>query len=341
MDARGFSVPAMMPPRWGRMLPSFRTRRAPVRCEEPSASSPPEEAPQARPDNSAKSFENFAVEWQNTSGQDNWDGFRVEAANQVTKQMQAAHSLFLGTQLRQEGYIYQFGPQFQSDDGRTVMVARTGLDGGVNGRLIKKLGSSWELKASTASHMKSAERNMGEASLDYAGPDSTYTGKITWQGALILSGALSQRVLPSLTLGGDLTLVANGMSIGQVGARYEQGKDTFTAVVNRTPDPSSPTADQMNEFRLSYMHKLSERLSMGSEFKYTHANKESSLQMAYEYSFRQARVQGLLDTDGKVSCSAQDFTGFGFSGMIDYVRGDYKFGVVMHVQPPPEGQPPM
>lgn len=336
----------MLHPRWSRILPSFRTRSIVARCEESSPFPAGEEAPQPRPplETAAKSFEDFAAEWQSTSGQDNWDGFRIEAANQVTKQMQAAHSLFLGTQLRQEGYIYQFGPQFQSDDGRTVLVARTGLDGGTNGRLIKKLGKSWELKASASSHMKSAERNMHECSLDYTGEESTYAGKLTWQGAMILSASLSQRVLPSLTLGGDLTLVAaNGiMSIGQVGLRYEQGKDIFSATVNRTPDPKSPVADQMHEFKMQYMHRFSERLSMGSEFKYSHPDKESGLQLAYEYSFRQARVQGLLDTDGKVSCCVSDFTGFGFSGMIDYLRGDYKFGVVMHVLPQQEGQgPPM
>jgi len=345
MDSRKAPMPAMMmSPRWSRMLPSFRSRRGTVKCEEPSPFSVGEEAPQQKPAAPAKSFENFSCEWQNTSGQDNFDGFRIEAANQVTKQMQAAHSLFLGTQLRQEGYLYQFGPQFQSDDGRTVLVARTGLDGGVNGRIIKKLGSSFELKASASSHLKSAERNMHECSLDYAGTESTYTGKLTWQGAMILSGALSQRVMPSLTLGGDLTLVAaNGiMSIGQVGLRYEQGKDILTAIVHRTPDHKSPVADQMHEFRMQYMHKLSERLMMGSEFKYSLPDRESSLQLAYEYTFRQARVQGLLDTEGKVSCCVSDFTGFGFSGMIDYVRGDYKFGVVMHVLPQPEGeQPPM
>lgn len=60
--------------------------------------------------------------------------------------------------------------------------------------------------------------------------------------------------------------------------------------------------------------------------------------MAYEHTFRNARVQGLLDTEGKVSCSVQDFQGLGFSGMIDYVKGDYKFGVLMHVMPPGPGQ---
>jgi len=282
-------------------------------------------------------------EWQNISQQDNWDGFRLEAANQVTKHLQAAHTLFLGTQLRECGYIYQFGPAFQSEDGRTMLVARAGIDGAVNGRAIRKVGSSWEFKASSNSHLKDSQRNMHEGSIEFTGSDWTAAGKLAWQGAWLLGGAFTQRVVPSLQLGGDLTLVvSNLVTIGQIGARWTQGRDIFTASLSRTPDPKSPYGGNLHECRLQYLRKVTERLSLGSEFKYSHADQESGASLAYEYAFRQARVQGLLDTDGKVSCCVSDFTGFGFSGSIDYFRGDYKFGVVMHVLPQPEGgQPPM
>lgn len=274
------------------------------------------------------------------SQQDNWDGFRLEAANQVTKQLQAAHTLFLGTQLRECGYIYQFGPAFQSDDGRTMLVARAGLDGSVNGRVIQKVGSMTEFKASSNSHLKDAQRNMHEGSVEFTGSDWTAAGKMAWQGAWLMSGAFTQRVVPSLQLGGDLTLVAvNGVTIGQIGARWSQGRDIFTANISRTPDPKSPMGDNLHELRLQYVRRITERFSMGSEYKYSHPDKESGMSLAYEYSFRQARVQGNLDTDGKVSCCVSDFTGFGFSGSIDYARGDYKFGAVMHVLPQPEGAP--
>lgn len=288
-------------------------------------------------------FEMFSKEWQGISQQDNWDGFRIEAANQVTKHLQAAHTLFLGTQLRECGYIYQFGPAFQSEDGKTMLVSRVGLDGAVNGRAIRKVGTNLEVKASSNSHLKDEQRNMHEGSIEYTGNDWTCAGKLAWQGAWLIGGAFTQRVIPSLQVGGDLTFVTvNGVTIGQVGARYAQGKDVFNAAVTRTPDPKSQMmGENLHEFRLNYMRKVTDRLSIGSEYKYSYPDKESGMSLAYEYGFRQARVQGLLDTDGKVSCCVSDFTGFGFSGMIDYSRGEYKFGVVMHVLPQPEGQPPM
>jgi mitochondrial import receptor subunit TOM40 len=325
-----------------------------IRCEEqpaapltePTAATsdalPGEAAPAVKADDNAVQFEMFNKEWQSISQQDNWDGFRIEAANQVTKFLQATHTLFLGTQLRPEQYIYQFGPAFQSEDNRTMLVARAGLDGAVNGRAIQKVGKCIELKASSNSHLAEVQRNMHECSAEYTGSKLSAAAKLAWQGAWLFGGAFTQKILPSLQMGGDLTLVmVHGVtSIGQVGLRYNpDGRDIFTAAVSRTPDPKTPGANS-HEYRLQYVRKVTERLALGTEYKYSHPDMESALQMGYEYTFRQARVQGLVDTDGKVSCCVSDFVGFGFSGMIDYMRGDYKFGVVMHVLPQPDQQPP-
>mmetsp|Transcript_132236 Transcript_132236/g.411025 ORF Transcript_132236/g.411025 Transcript_132236/m.411025 type:complete len:359 (+) Transcript_132236:83-1159(+) len=343
-------------PRWGRVFRSFLPRVA--RAEEVPPPMPEAMPPMGAPGDEGAApvdmkppveeppvqFEMFSREWQNMAQQDNWDGFRIEAANQVTKWLQAAHTLFLGTQLRECQYIYQFGPAFQSEDQKTMLVARAGLDGAVNGRAIQKVGNALELKASSNSHLKDQQRNMHEGSLEYTGTDWTLGAKLAWQGTWLLGGAFTQRIMPSLHLGGDLTLVAvNGVtSIGQIGMRYANKQDVLTATLSRTPDPKSPTGVNLHEGRLQYIRRFTERLSLGTEFKYSHPDKESGLQLAYEYVFRNARIQGLLDTDGKVSCCVSDFSGVGFSGMVDYARGDYKFGFMMHVIPQPEpGQPPM
>lgn len=330
--------------------PIFPLARPPVRAEElgppPPMESPAEDSPPPKAEGeSPVQFEMFNREWQQIAQQDNWDGFRIEAANQVTKYLQAAHTLFLGTQMRENGYIYQFGPAFQSEDQRTVLVARAGLDGAVNGRAIKKVGSGLELKCSSNSHLKDVQRNMHEGSLEYTGTDWCIGGKLIWQSVWILGGAFTQKIMPQLQLGGDLTLVPqNGVTIGQIGGRWtsEGARDIFTAQIVRTPSPSNPL-ENLHETKLAFVHKVTDRLSLGSEFKYSHPDKESGLSLAYEYTFRQARVQGNLDTDGKVSCCVQDFHGYGFSGMIDYFNSNYKFGVVMHILPQPEGggQPPM
>lgn len=81
------------------------------------------------------------------SSQENFDGFRVEAGKPLTKNLQATHSLNLGTALSETPYSYQYGPVFQSDDEKTILIGKMGLDGVVTARIIKKiLGNSVDLK---------------------------------------------------------------------------------------------------------------------------------------------------------------------------------------------------
>merc|ERR1711953_936969 len=117
-----------------------------------------------------------------------------------------------------------------SEDGKTMLVARVGLDRAVNGRLIRKFTPNLELKTSANFHLKDPSRSMAEGTMEYTGSDFTCQGKVAWQGAVLLAGGFSQRIIPSLHLGGDLTLIPiNSVTIGQVGARWAQGKDIFTA----------------------------------------------------------------------------------------------------------------
>eukprot|EP00929_Paragymnodinium_shiwhaense_P118695 TRINITY_DN90612_c0_g1_i1.p1 TRINITY_DN90612_c0_g1~~TRINITY_DN90612_c0_g1_i1.p1 ORF type:complete len:346 (+),score=94.02 TRINITY_DN90612_c0_g1_i1:70-1107(+) len=315
--------------------PLFGSRRT-VRAEDAPAAAlgePPAEV--SGKETVPLQFQDFSKEWMQVSGQDNYDGFRIEAANAVTKHLQATHTLFLGTQMRPEGYIYQFGPVFQSEDARTMLVARAGLDGSVNGRWIQRFGGT-ELKVSSNSNLKDPQRNMHEASLEYNGAEWTAAGKLAWQGTVLLGGSFTQRITPSLQLGGDLTFVAiNACTIGNLAMRYAGQRDIFSATAQRSPDMKSAAGANLHELRMQYMRKVTDRLQIGSEYRMS-SDMESGMSLAYEYIFKSARIQGLLDTEGKVSCSVSDYTGLGFSGMIDYVRGDYKFGVVLHVIPQPE-----
>lgn len=81
-------------------------------------------------------YEQYGKEYMQITGQDNFDGFRLEASKQVTPQLQASHSFFLGTTMREEGHIYQFGPTFALDDGRLFLMGRYGDDGITSARLV-------------------------------------------------------------------------------------------------------------------------------------------------------------------------------------------------------------
>jgi mitochondrial import receptor subunit TOM40 len=284
-------------------------------------------------------YEAFSREYQALSGQDNFDGFRMEAGKAVTKNLQTSHSLFLGTQLRESGYLYQFGPTFHTNDGRTTFVGRVGLDGGVNARAIQKIFDSFEAKININSNLKDSQRNMTELALDYYGNNWACSNKLVYQGTWILNGSIAQEITKNLSLGGELTYVtANGVSIAGVGARYVSGSNIVSASLGRQPDFKNGPHMNTHSAKVQFVRRVSDRLTLGSEVEVTD-DKESQLRLCSEYAFRHARVQGMVDSSGKVSAFVSDFMGFGLSGMIDYVRGDYKFGFMMHVVPPPEAAP--
>ena len=299
-------------------------------------SSPPGEGESIHTAPTPVQYEQFSREFMAMSGQDNFDGFRIEAGKGVTKNLQTSHSLFLGTQLRESGYLYQFGPTFHTNDGRTTLVGRVGIDGGVNARAIQKVGSGVELKLNLNSNLQDSQRNMAEIGLDYSGKDWACSNKLVYQGTWILNGSIAQEITKNLSLGGELTYVtANGVSIAGVGARYVAGKNVWSATLGRQPDFKNGPHLNTHSAKLQLVRKVSDRLSLGTEIEVT-SDQESQLKLVSEFTFRHARVQGMIDTAGKVSAFVSDFMGFGLSGSIDYMRNDYKFGFMMHVVPQPE-----
>eukprot|EP01068_Selenidium_serpulae_P005911 Selendium_serpulae@DN4218_c0_g1_i1.p1 len=302
-------------------------------------------------------YDLYSREFQNVMAQDNFDGFHMEANKSVTPQLQASHALFLGTTLRPSGYIYQFGPTYQSENGNLVLLGRWDAEGIVNGRLIKRFASDAsnissmarmnespapsEFKVNFVSSLLEKQRNLCEFTYDSAGSDWASSMKASWQGAWFLSGAFSQVIAPRLQLGGELSWIsAQGATTGSIGARYAHKDNFLSAQLSRGPDFSSETSilDQTHGAKVQFVRKVNDRLSLASELN-VNTDMESALKMGYDYTFRQARVQGAVDTSGKVNVYCQDATGFGVSGMIDFWKGDYKFGFLMRVVPPPPDAP--
>jgi mitochondrial import receptor subunit TOM40 len=296
-----------------------------------------EEKPEEKP----ISFENMAKEWTQASSLENFDGFRIEATNVATKHLQTSHSLFLGTSMREQQYIYQVGPTFVSDGGKTQIMGRYDLDGSLNGRAVQKLSEDTEVKATVHSTPKDPMRNMLEVGIEQTGFDWAAGAKIGWQGTWLVNGSYTQEITKNLTMGTELMWFAmNSASIGSLAFRYAPGQDIFYGQYTRSPDFQTQFGKNVNQVKLCYTRKVSDRLSLGSEYELTLENLGSSMKAGYEYTFRHARVQGTVDSAGRVACFVTDFMGFGFSGLVDFARGDYKFGFLFHIVPSDEGAPP-
>ncbi|PHJ18972.1 eukaryotic porin domain-containing [Cystoisospora suis] len=300
-------------------------------------------------------YEQFSREWMGVASQDNFDGFRLEATKQVNKALTANHTFLLGTQSKEGGCSYSFGPtlvigepdeaaQQEGEMPAFFGMARLSSDGFLQTRFIKGISKTFDIKFNSNSSLNedAKDKAMHEISFDKMGADWTANFKLAWQGTWILNGLFTQVITPKLQLGGELTWVtANGISMGSVGARYAVNDNNIvTCQIGVGPDFSSPVgyASDVYSGKAQYIRKVTDRLSIGTEFEYVHPDTSSALRVGWQYLFRQARVQGLVDTAGRVAMFAQDYNGFGLSGMIDYWHGDYKFGFQMNVVPPPPAQ---
>ncbi|CDO63359.1 mitochondrial import receptor subunit TOM40, putative [Plasmodium reichenowi] len=288
-------------------------------------------------------FENLNKEYKFITTQDNFDGFRFEVDKNINKFLQSTHTLFLGTTLREVGYLYQFGANFTNLDNTLLMISRINIDGSVNGRFCKKINNTIDCKLNFNTYAKSDTRNMYEMSLEVNKPLYTYNFKSIWQGAWIFNTSYTQLLTKKLQAGVDLTYIAsNCASIGSFGLRYNHKNNVLTMQIVRQPNFKSPEfmLNQTHLYKIQYAKKISDRLSLGTELEITPQTKESAMRLGWDYSFRHAKVQGSIDTSGKISVFTQDYSGFGVSGYIDYLNNDYKFGFMMHISPSQEQPQP-
>eukprot|EP00070_Physeter_catodon_P036419 XP_028343313.1 mitochondrial import receptor subunit TOM40-1-like [Physeter catodon] len=278
-------------------------------------------------------YEQFSREWMGVSGQDNFDGFRLEATKQVNKVLTANHTFHLGTTTKEGGCSYSFGPtivigepdeaaQQEGEMPKFFGMARLSSDGFLQARFIKALSKTSDIKFNSNSSLSEGAKDkaMYEICLDKVGNDWATNLKLAWQGTWIVNGLFSQVITPKLQMGGELTWVF--IRAGQIGVG---------------PDFSSPLglATDVYSGKAQYVRKVTDRLSVGTEIECAHPDMSSSLKLGWQYLFRQARVQGTIDTAGRVAMYSQDYNGFAVSGLIDYWHGDYKFGFQMNVVPPP------
>lgn len=287
-------------------------------------------------------FENLNKEYKYITTQDTFDGFRFEIDKNVNKYLQSTHSLFLGTSLRDIGYLYQFGANFTNADSSLLMISRINIDGTVNGRLCKKVTDEIDFKFNFNTFARKDTINTYETSIEVNKPIYAYSVKTVWQGTWIFNASYTQLLTQKLQAGVDLTYIsANCASIGSMGLRYNHNNNVITMQATRQPNFKAPELmlNQVHAYKIQYAKKISDRLSLATELEITPETEESAMRVGWDYSFRHAKVQGTIDTSGKISVFTQDFSGFGISGFIDYLNNEYKFGFMMHISPSRD-QPP-
>eukprot|EP00918_Siedleckia_nematoides_P091999 GHVU01202029.1.p1 GENE.GHVU01202029.1~~GHVU01202029.1.p1 ORF type:complete len:441 (+),score=48.06 GHVU01202029.1:1122-2444(+) len=258
-------------------------------------------------------YDQFNREFANTSQIDVFDGFRLEASKRVAPGLLASHSLILGTSSSPDGAAYQFGPVYTSPDSKTTLMARCGLDGMVTCRWFQKFSELVSFKMSAQSAVGKEPLLVSEFSLEFHDAQSYASAlRMSWQQRCwIFEGNYSKVLSPNLQAGFSLLAIPmNLVSILSGGFRYAAGRNVVSGTLTRQPDfdRKSVVDQSLHTAKVNYTRRLSDRLSFVTELEASDSL-DSNLQVGYDYSFRQSRIQGMVDTKGQLSLLLQDASG--------------------------------
>ncbi|RID80156.1 hypothetical protein BRARA_A02838 [Brassica rapa] len=127
-------------------------------------------------------------------------------------------------------------------------------------------------------------------------------------------------VTPRLSLGGEVFWagVPRKSGIGYA-ARYETDQMVASAQVAST-----------GNVVMNYVQKISEKVSLATDFVYNYFSRDVVASVGYDYILRQSRVRGKIDSNGVTSALLEERLSMGLnfllSAEVDHKKKDYKFG---------------
>mmetsp|Transcript_47072 Transcript_47072/g.106611 ORF Transcript_47072/g.106611 Transcript_47072/m.106611 type:complete len:240 (-) Transcript_47072:117-836(-) len=237
-----------------------------------------------------------------------------------------------------------------------------GLDGSRMVRCVSKIGQASELMFVFNSERGSRGPPMTVVEFEGTATGSDWTASVKpgYQPSVpTLEASVSQMVTPGFHVGAKLLGLLPPSNPGMmpppwgsatIMSRYTNGDHTVNVSYERGSDQENMKPVK-HSLKATYHHKATSvqnrpRLNLATEFEVSQTQGipasqggvSSSLRMGCEWFFFQARVQGLLDSTGKVKSTIQSNL-YGFSAEADLWNGDYKFGFMLQVmpqEPPPQ-----
>ncbi|CAL2232858.1 unnamed protein product [Prunus armeniaca] len=211
---------------------------------------------------------------------------------------------------------YEFGANF-IDHPKLMLFGRVLTDGRLNARVKCDLTDNLTLKAN-AQLTNEPHMSHGMASFDYKGSD--YRSQIQVGNGALLQASYIQSVTPHFSLGGEVFWAGQHRKSGiGYAARFSTEKMVATGQVAST-----------GMVALSYVQKLSEKVSLASDLMYNHTSRDVTASVGYDYVLRQSRLRGKIDSNGCTAAFLEERLSMGLkfilSAEMDHKKKDYKFG---------------
>ncbi|VFQ76557.1 unnamed protein product [Cuscuta campestris] len=253
-----------------------------------------------------------------------FEGMRFDFTKALNQRFSLSHSVFMGpTEVPSQSTEtikiptahYEFGANFI--DPQMMLFGRLMTDGRLNARLKCDLSENLSLKGNA---QLTSEQHMshGMVNFDYKGKD--YRTQFQLGSGALLGASYIQSVTPHLSLGGEVFWAGQHRKsgIGYVG-RYNTDKMVAAGQVAST-----------GIVALSYVQKVSEKVSLASDFMYNYLSRDVTASFGYDYILRQCRLRGKIDSNGCITSFLEERLNMGLnfilSAEVDHKKKDYKFG---------------
>ncbi|KAJ4873446.1 Mitochondrial import receptor subunit TOM40-1 [Raphanus sativus] len=256
---------------------------------------------------------------------ENFEGLRFDFSKGLNQKFSLSHSVMMGptevpsqspdTTIKIPTAHYEFGANYF--DPKLMLVGRVMTDGRLNARVKADLTDKFILKANA---LLTGEPHMSHAvfNFDYMGKD--YRTQLQLGNGALVGATYIQSLTPRLSLGGEVFWagVPRKSGIGYA-ARYETNQMVASAQVAST-----------GSVTMNYVQKISEKVSLATDFVYNYISRDVVASVGYDYIFRQARIRGKIDSNGVTSALLEERLSMGLnfllSAEIDRKKKDHKFG---------------
>ncbi|KAF3602791.1 hypothetical protein F2Q69_00037828 [Brassica cretica] len=254
-----------------------------------------------------------------------FEGLRFDFSKGLNQRFSLSHSVMMGptkvpsqspdTTIKIPTAHYEFGANYF--DPKLMLVGRVMTDGRLNARVKADLSDKLILKANA---QLTGEPHMSHAvfNFDYMGKD--YRAQLQLGNSALVGATYIQSVTPRLSLGGEVFWagVPRKSGIGYA-ARYETDQMAASAQVAST-----------GNVVMNYVQKISEKVSLATDFVYNYFSRDVVASVGYDYILRQSRVRGKIDSNGVTSALLEERLSMGLnfllSAEVDHKKKDYKFG---------------
>jgi len=258
-----------------------------------------------------------------------FEGLRFDFTKGLNQKFSLSHSVFMGSlevpaqaaeTIKVPTAHYEFGANFL--DPKLMLIGRVMTDGRLNARVKCDLTDNLTLKVN-AQLTQEAHYSQGMFNFDYKGSD--YRAQFQIGNNAFYGANYIQSVTPNLSMGTEMFWLGHQRKSGiGFASRYNTDKMVGTLQVAST-----------GIVALSYVQKISEKVSLASDFMYNHMSRDVTASFGYDYLLRQCRLRGKIDSNGVVAAYLEERLNMGvnflLSAEIDHCKKNYKFGFGMTV----------